>query len=95
MELTLTKPKESRIKCNTENYFCVQIEIEYLGFWVTRKGIQTLNKKVEKITNTTPITSKKVVRKFIGLVKYHCGIWKNRSHILQALTRLTSKNVKF
>ena len=43
-------------------------EMEYLGFWVTRNGVKTINRKIEAITNIAPPTSQKEVRKFIGVI---------------------------
>ena len=70
LELALTKPKESGIKCYIENYFLVQTEMEYLGFWVTSKGVWLLNKNLEAITNITPPTSQNGVHKFMVHLHY-------------------------
>ena len=45
LELTLNKLKESGIKCDIENSFFGKTEMEYLGFWVTRDGKKSINKK--------------------------------------------------
>ena len=50
----IVKLKQKGLKCNIENYFLGKNEMEYLGFWVTRDGIKTLNKKIEVITNMEP-----------------------------------------
>jgi hypothetical protein len=36
-------------------------EIEYLGYWITRNGIQAVDKKVEAIQHIAPPTTKKQV----------------------------------
>ena len=69
--------------------------MEYLGFWVTRTGIRPVNKKVEAIIKMTPPKNQKQVRSSIGLVNYSRDMWYKRSHLLQPLTVLTSKKVKF
>ena len=46
LELTLNKPKEKGLKCNSEKYFFRQTKIEYLGFWVTHDGIKSINIKI-------------------------------------------------
>ena len=46
-------------------------EMEYLGFWVTRNGIQTINKKVENIVNNISPKIQKQVHELIGLVNYY------------------------
>ena len=42
-----------------------------------------------------PPTSRKEVRKFIGVVKYYLGILPRRSHTLAPLTKVTSNKRKF
>ena len=44
--------------------------MKYFGLGVTHKYIRPTNKKLEAIKNMTPLTTKNVVHKFIGLVKY-------------------------
>ena len=64
--------------------------MEYLGFGVTRDGIKPINKKTEEITNMKPPTSKKEVRKFIGVINYYQNMCPRRSHMIAPLTILTS-----
>ena len=44
LEQVLQKLKDSRLKCNIEKSIFGQTEMEYLGFWVIRKGIRPVNK---------------------------------------------------
>ena len=43
LELTLNILKGKGLKFNSENYFFVLTKIEYLGFGVTRDGIQPID----------------------------------------------------
>ena len=43
----------------------------------------------------TPSTSQKGLHKFIVIVNYYCDMQAKNYHMLQNLTRLTSKNIKF
>ena len=54
MELTFQKLQDSELKWNIEKSSFGKTGMEYLGFWVTRTGIQPVNKKVESIVNMTP-----------------------------------------
>ena len=45
--------------------------------------------------NIKPPTSQEGVHNFIGLVRYHCDMWKIISHTLYLLTELTGDKVKF
>ena len=70
-------------------------ELEYLGYWVTREGVQPVPKKVEAIHNIAPPKNKKELRGFIGMVNYYRDMWIRRSDTLAPLTALTSKEAKW
>ena len=42
-----------------------------------------------------PLTYKRWIQIFIGLVEYYGDMWACRLHILQPITKLSSTNVKF
>ena len=46
LELTLNKLEGKGLKCNIEKSLFGQIEMEYLGFWVTRDGVKPINKDI-------------------------------------------------
>ena len=64
--------------------------MDYLGFWVTRDGVNPINRKIEAKTNMVPHTSQKEVQNFIGVVNYHHNMWPSQSHRLLPLTKLMS-----
>ena len=59
LELMLNKLKGKGLKCNIEKIFFEQTEMEYLGFWVTRNDVKSINKSIEAITNMAPPTYRK------------------------------------
>ena len=59
LELRLNKLKANGLKCNIERSFFGQTEMEYLGIWVTRDGVKTINRNIETINNMKPFTSQK------------------------------------
>ena len=59
LELILNKLKGKVLKCNIEELFLGQTEMEYLSFWVTRDGVKPINRKIEAITNMKPNNSRK------------------------------------
>ena len=69
--------------------------MEYLGYWITRDGIQPTANKVHAITNIAPPKSQKELRRFIGMVNYYRDMWIRRSHVLAPLASLTSKASKW
>ena len=61
LKIVLTRLSEAGLKVNvTKSNFC-RLELEYIGLWITRKGIQPLTKKVDVILNITTSTKRKEV----------------------------------
>ena len=56
--------------CVAKSSFC-QTELEYLGYWVTRKGIQPLTKKVKAILEIQSPKNVRQLRRFLGMVNYY------------------------
>ena len=79
----------------SKSHLSGKLKMEYLGFLVTRNGIQPVNKKLEPIVNMMPSNNIIQVRAFLGLLNYYIDMWSRRSHLLQPLTTLTSTEVKF
>ena len=95
LELVLKNHRANGLKCHIKKSYFGQTKMEYLGFWVTQTDIRPINKKVGAILIMTPPENQKQVRSFIGLVNYYIDMWSKRPHLLQPLTVLTSKKVKF
>jgi hypothetical protein len=95
IEKVLEILSEHGLRCNAEkSKFCTD-SIEYLGYWVTREGIQPMPNKINAIKEMTAPTTRKQLRRFIGLVNYYRDMWPKRSELLAPLTDLTSKNKTF
>src|SRR5210317_1750829 len=85
LEAVFTKLLEAGLKVNmTKSFFCKE-ELEYLGYWITRDGAQPSPKKVEAILNIAPPTTRKQLRRFIGMVNYYRDMWIRRSEALAPL----------
>lgn len=95
LEQVLTRIDEAGLKINASKSFFCREQLEYLGYWITRDGIQPLNKKVEAINNLAAPKTRRQLRKFIGMVNYYRDLWIRRSHVLAPLTALTSTSVKW
>lgn len=95
LNTVLQRLKDAGLKVNAKKSFFARGELEYLGYWITRTGIQPIPKKVEAIQNIAPPKTKRQLRRFIGMINYYRDISLRRSHILAPLTALTSANAKF
>ena len=89
LELVMKKLTANRLNYNIKKSFLGQTKMEYLSFWVTRTGIQRVNKQLEAIVNMTPPKTQKQVCSSIGLVNYYMDMWDKRSQLLQPLIALT------
>ena len=95
LEQIFIRIQKAGLKINANKSFFARPELEYLGYWITRRGIQPVAKKVQAIQNIAEPKNKKELRRFIGLVNYYRDMWIRRSHLLAPLARLTSKTVKW
>ncbi len=70
--------------------FCA-LDIEYLGYILTRDGIKPQSNKVQAILTIQPPTSVKDFRQFLGMVQYYRDFWARRSKMLDLLTSLVGE----
>ncbi len=61
--------------------FCA-LEIEYLGYVLTRDGIKPQSNKVQAILTVKPPTGVRQLRHFLGMAQYFCDLWARRSNML-------------
>jgi Reverse transcriptase (RNA-dependent DNA polymerase) len=61
-----------RINASKSKFFAEQIE--YLGYWITRQGIQPVHSKVKAILNIKAPNTRKELRQFIGIANYYCDM---------------------
>ena len=95
LEMVLARLSTAGMRINAEKSKFFTEQIEYLGYWITRKGIQPVHNKVEAILNIKAPKTRKELRQFIGIVNYYRDMWFRRSELLAPLTSLTSSKVKF
>ncbi len=70
--------------------FCA-LEIEYLGYVLTRDGIKPQSNMVQAILAIKPPTGVKQLRHFLGMVQYYPDLWARRSNMLAPLTSLVGE----
>jgi hypothetical protein len=67
------------------------LEIEYLGYVLTRDGIKPQSNKVQEILAIKPPTGVRQLRHFLGMVQYYRDLWARRSDMLAPLTSLVGE----
>jgi hypothetical protein len=70
--------------------FC-SLEIEYLGYILTRDGIKPQSNKVQAILTIQPPNRVKQLRRFLGMVQYYRDLWARWSEMLVPLTSLVGE----
>jgi hypothetical protein len=83
MVLTRLQDAGLKIYANKSN-FCT-LEMEYLGYILTRDGIKPQPNKVQAILALAPPRNVKELRRFLGMVKYYRDLWARCSNMLAPL----------
>ena len=68
LEQVLVRLKSAGLKVNEQKSFFGQSQLEYLGYWITRDGVQQLPKKVQAIRDLMAPKTRKELHRFIGMV---------------------------
>jgi hypothetical protein len=70
--------------------FCA-LEIEYLGYILTRDGIKPQSNKVQAILAIQWPKNVKELRHFLGMMQYYRDLWARWSEMLAPLTSLVGE----
>ena len=84
--------QKAGVKVNAVKSAFGKTKLEYLGYWITRQGVQSMPNKVKAIHNIATPKTRKQLRSFIGLVNYYCDMGVHRSDLLAPLSKLTSSS---
>jgi hypothetical protein len=82
---------DAGLKVNAAKLTFCALEIEYLGYVLTRDGIKPQSNKVQAILAIKPPTGVKQLRHFLGEVQYYRDLWARRSDVLIPLTSLVEE----
>ncbi len=91
LEEVLRRLRDMGLKVNTEKLTCCVLEIEYLGYILTRDGIKFQSNKVQAILTIQPPKNVKQLRHFLGMVQYYRDLWARWSEMLAPLTSLVGE----
>jgi hypothetical protein len=91
LEEVLRQLCDAGLKVNAaKSTFCA-LEIEYLGYVLTRDGIEPQSNKVQAILAIKLPTGVRQLRHFLGMVQYYCDLWARWSNMLAPLTSLVGE----
>jgi hypothetical protein len=90
----LTKLQENRLFCQMQKCQFEVTEVEFLGVTISQGTVQISKKKIEVITKEKPPTTRKGLRRFLGIANYHRKFIQGYSTIARPLHDLM-KDVLF
>jgi hypothetical protein len=90
-----TEFKNANITINLDKTQFFRDEIEYLGYKLTTKGIETVPSKISAIQNFPVPKNQKQLKGFLGLTNYYQKFTKDYAETTLPLLRLLQKNHKF
>jgi hypothetical protein len=91
LEVVLRWLCDAGLKVNAAKLTFCALEIEYLGYVLTRDGIKPQSNKVQAILGIKLPTGVKQLRHFLGMVQYYRDLWARRSNMLAPLTSLVGE----
>ncbi len=91
LEEVLRQLRNAGLKVNTAKLTFCALEIEYLGYILTRDSIKPQSNKVQAIFAIKLPTGVKQLRHFLGMVQYYRDLWARRSDMLAPLTSLVGE----
>jgi hypothetical protein len=71
LDVVLQRLKDAGLQVNAKKSFFGHPELEYLGYWITRSGIQPVAKKVEVLKNIAVLMSWKQLCQFLRMINYY------------------------
>jgi hypothetical protein len=91
LEEVLRQLCNAGLKVNATKSTFWALEIEYLGYVLTRDGIKPQSNEVQAILAIKRPTGVREQRHFLGMVQYHCDLWARWSNMLAPLTSLVGE----
>jgi hypothetical protein len=95
MEQVLERLQTENFRANLHKCYFGESKNDYLGYEITRDGIQPQPKKMESILKLSPPKTKRQLIHFLGMLNYYIDMWQKRSHMLAPLTGLVSPLVNY
>lgn len=71
LNMVLTRLNKANFRANVRKCYFAQDNLEYLGYQLTREGIQQQPQKVEAICQLAAPNTRKQLRHFLGMVNFY------------------------
>ncbi len=91
LEEVLRQLCDAGLKVDADKSIFCALEIEYLGYVLTKDGIKPQSNKVQAIFAIQSPKRVKQLRQFLGMVQYYRDLWARRSDMLAPLTTLVGE----
>ena len=95
IEEVLKRLRQANLKLKPKKCILFQPEVSFLGHRVSRDGVSTCPKKIEKVVEWPRPKNVSELRSFLGLCSYYRRFVLNYSAVADPLHRLTEKDAKF
>jgi hypothetical protein len=83
--------RNAGLRLNADKSTFCALEIEHLGYILTRVSIKSQSNKLHATLTIQPPTNFKQIRHFLGMVQYYRDFWARRSKMLAPLTSLVGE----
>jgi len=91
----LRRLQAAGMQVNPDKCLWFQPAVTYLGFNITRSGIQPQPDKIQGILNMQQPKTQKDIRRFVGMVNFYRDLYPQRAATLAPLTDLCGQKRKF
>lgn len=95
IEKVLQRLQEAGLKLKEQKCFFMMDEVKYLGFIISKNGIQVDPEKVEAVVKIPQPTNVSQLRSFLGLVNFYARFVPNISAVLAPLYELLKKGKRW
>ena len=91
LDAVLQRLRDKGFQVNAaKSHFCA-LELDYLGYTLSREGIAPQKKKVAAILALKPPKNVKELRRVLGIVQYYRDLWEKRTDLCAPLTDLVAE----
>ena len=94
LEQVFERLRSAGLKVNAKKCSFGTDKLEYLGYLISKQGIQPIPKKIQGILDIDVPKNRKQLRRFVGMINYYRDMWIRRSELLAPLTDLCGKTSK-